>query len=143
DSPVRDEVVINDRWGSDTRHKHGGYWTTEYTAGMSGIDHPWEENRGMGVSYGYNRAEDLSVYHTGRELVFILVDTVSRGAILPHWLGHSLVIKDLNAAKSVALLGSPTLVKFKAMKSGLAIELPDLPEDLRAQPAWALKIALN
>jgi len=38
-------VVINDRWGSDTRHKHGGYWTTEYTAGMSGIDHPWEENR--------------------------------------------------------------------------------------------------
>src|SRR2546429_939486 len=40
------------------------------------IDHPWEENRGMGVSYGYNRAEDVSVYHTGRELVFILVDTV-------------------------------------------------------------------
>jgi len=32
---------------------------------MSGIDHPWEENRGMGVSYGYNRAEDLNVYHTG------------------------------------------------------------------------------
>ncbi len=59
ESPVKDEVVINDRWGGDTRHKHGGYWTTEYTAGMSGIDHPWEENRGMGVSYGYNRAEDL------------------------------------------------------------------------------------
>src|SRR5437016_11810580 len=82
DSPAKDEVVINDRWGSDTRHKHGGYWTTEYTAGMSGIDHPWEENRGMGVSYGYNRAEDVSVYHTGRELVFILVDTVSRGGNL-------------------------------------------------------------
>lgn len=82
DSPVKDEVVINDRWGSDTRHKHGGYWTTEYTAGMSGIDHPWEENRGMGVSYGYNRAEDLNVYHTGRDLIFILVDTVSRGGNL-------------------------------------------------------------
>src|SRR5437879_11700385 len=49
---------------------------------MSGIDHPWEESRGMGVSYGYNRAEDLNVYHTGRELVFILVDTVSRGGNL-------------------------------------------------------------
>ena len=48
DSPVKDEVVINDRWGSDTRHKHGGYWTTEYTAGMSGSDHAWEESRGMG-----------------------------------------------------------------------------------------------
>ena len=41
----------------DTRHKHGGYWTTEYTAGMSSGDHPWEESRGMGFSYGYNRAE--------------------------------------------------------------------------------------
>src|SRR6478752_4698471 len=82
ESPVKDEVVVDDRWGSDTRHKHGGYWTTEYTAGMSGIDHPWEESRGMGVSYGYNRAEDLNVYHTGRELVFILVDTVSRGGNL-------------------------------------------------------------
>ncbi len=49
ESPVKDEVVINDRWGRDTRHKHGGYWTTEYTAGMSGIDHPWEESRGHGL----------------------------------------------------------------------------------------------
>ena len=67
--------MINDRWGSDTRHKHGGYWTTEYTAGMSGMDHPWEESRGMGFSYGYNRAERLQDYHTGRELVIMLVDT--------------------------------------------------------------------
>src|SRR4029453_15446333 len=29
------EGFTNDRGGSDTRHKHGGYWTTEYTAGMS------------------------------------------------------------------------------------------------------------
>src|SRR5205814_4877670 len=77
-----EKVVINTGWGSNPRHKHGGYWTTEYTAGMSGIDHPWEESRGMGVSYGYNRAEDLNIYHTGRELVFILVDTVSRGGNL-------------------------------------------------------------
>jgi alpha-L-fucosidase len=82
DSPVKEEIVIDDRWGSDTRHKHGGYWTTEYTAGMSGVDHPWEESRGMGVSYGYNRAEDLKIYHTSRDLVFMLVDTVSRGGNL-------------------------------------------------------------
>jgi alpha-L-fucosidase len=81
-SPVKDDVVINDRWGSDTRHKHGGYWTTEYTAGMSGIDHPWEENRGMGYSYGYNRAEQLLDYRTGRELVIMLTDIVSRGGNL-------------------------------------------------------------
>lgn len=29
DSPVKDEIVVDDRWGKDTRHKHGGYWTTE------------------------------------------------------------------------------------------------------------------
>ncbi len=82
ESPVKDEVVINDRWGSDSRHKHGGYWTTEYTPGMSGLDHPWEESRGMGFSYGYNRAERLDHYRTGRELVIMLVDLVSRGGNL-------------------------------------------------------------
>lgn len=236
DSPVKDEIVINDRWGSDTRHKHGGYWTTEYTAGMSGIDHPWEENRGMGVSYGYNRAEDLNVYHTGRDLIFILVDTVSRGgnllldigpradgtiplimeqrlkeigdwlkvngeaiygtkpwrntrqwtageipkveynkefssaydvtklieessdgkasietfftakgsdvyAILPHWSRRTLVLKDLKHAKAVTLLGSSTPLTFRSSKGGLKIDLPELSENPRAQPAWVLKIA--
>jgi alpha-L-fucosidase len=82
DSPVKDEVVVNDRWGKETRHLHGGYWTTEYTAGMSGLDHPWEESRGMGFSYGYNRDESLADYHSGRELVMMLVDIVSRGGNL-------------------------------------------------------------
>jgi alpha-L-fucosidase len=236
ESPVKDEVVINDRWGSDTRHKHGGYWTTEYTAGMSGIDHPWEENRGMGVSYGYNRAEGLNVYHTTRELVIILVDTVSRGgnllldigpkadgtipvimeerltemgnwlkingeaiygtkpwkatrqwsagevpkveynkeyssaydvtklieksqpgkahievffaakdknlyAILPDWSGHSLLLKDVTQAKSVHLLGAAMPLKFKVSNSGTLVELPELPEELRQQPAWALRVS--
>jgi alpha-L-fucosidase len=82
ESPVKNDIVINDRWGKDSRHKHGGYWTTEYTPGMSGSDHPWEESRGMGFSYGYNRAERAQHYHTGRELVIMLVDLVSRGGNL-------------------------------------------------------------
>jgi alpha-L-fucosidase len=82
DSPVKDKVVVNDRWGKETKHKHGGYWTTEYTAGMSGMEHPWEESRGMGFSYGYNRDEELKDYHTGRQLVLMLVDIVSRGGNL-------------------------------------------------------------
>ena len=46
---------------------------------MSGMEHPWEESRGMGFSYGYNRAERLEHYHSGRELVILLADIVSRG----------------------------------------------------------------
>ncbi len=82
ESPVRDKVVINDRWGKETRHKHGGYFTTEYTSGMEQAAHPWEESRGMGFSYGYNRAEKISDYHSGRELLLMLIDIVSRGGNL-------------------------------------------------------------
>lgn len=82
DSPVKDDVVINDRWGKETRHHHGGYYTTEYTAGLEGSDHPWEESRGMGRSYGYNRVERLADYRTEQELILMLVDLVSRGGNL-------------------------------------------------------------
>jgi alpha-L-fucosidase len=82
ESAVRDDVVINDRWGKETRHKHGGYWTTEYTAGLADSNHPWEESRGMAHSYGYNRAERATDYRTERELILMLVDLVSRGGNL-------------------------------------------------------------
>ncbi len=82
ESPVADSVVIDDRWGKDTRHKHGGYYTTEYTSGMQQSGHPWEESRGMGFSYGYNRNETLTDYHTERQLVLMLIDIVSRGGNL-------------------------------------------------------------
>jgi alpha-L-fucosidase len=82
ESPSRNDVVINDRWGKETRHKHGGYYTTEYAAGMQDDAHAWEESRGMAYSYGYNRAERVDDYKTGREMIFVLVDLVSRGGNL-------------------------------------------------------------
>jgi alpha-L-fucosidase len=82
ESPVRDTVVVDDRWGKDTRHKHGGYYTTEYTSGLQQAAHVWEENRGMGYSYGYNRMETVADYRTGRELLLMLIDIVSRGGNL-------------------------------------------------------------
>jgi len=78
-SPCKEYVVVNDRWGKDCRHKHGGYYTTEYAAGMKDASHPWEESRGMAHSYGYNRAENLDDYKTGREFIMVLCDLVSRG----------------------------------------------------------------
>ena len=79
DSPCKDEVVVDDRWGKETRHKHGTYFTTEYGAGLANDQHPWEENRGMGYSYGWNRAENINDYKSARELIFVLIDLVSRG----------------------------------------------------------------
>lgn len=82
ESPVADSVVIDDRWGKETRHQHGGYYTTEYTSGMQQSGHAWEESRGMGFSYGYNRNETLTDYHTDRQLLLMLIDIVSRGGNL-------------------------------------------------------------
>lgn len=81
-SPNMEALVINDRWGSDSRHKHGGFYTTEYGSGLDDDTHPWEENRGMAYSYGYNRAERLKDYRTPNELILMLVDIVSRGGSL-------------------------------------------------------------
>jgi len=82
ESPSRDHVVINDRWGKDCRHKHGGYWTTEYAAGLKDGSRPWEESRGMAHSYGLNRAERIDDYKTAREFILVLIDLVSRGGNL-------------------------------------------------------------
>jgi alpha-L-fucosidase len=69
ESPVRDDVVVNDRWGKETRSVHGGIYTTEYDLVHEGVmtgvmEHPWEECRGIGGSFGYNRNENLSDYST-------------------------------------------------------------------------------
>lgn len=82
ESPSRDGLIVNDRLGKGARHKHGGYFTTEYGAGLPNADHPWEENRGMGFSYGFNQAEQATDYKTGRELILLVADLVSRGGNL-------------------------------------------------------------
>lgn len=82
DSPVAAKVVANDRWGGESRHRHGGYYTTEYGAGLPGATHAWEENRGLGHSYGFNRNESIEDYATGERLLLTLIDTVSRGGNL-------------------------------------------------------------
>ena len=88
ESPVKQSIVVNDRWGSETRSKHGGIFTTEYglvgdQQGISeAIIHPWEECRGIGTSFGYNRTEGLSDYSSAEDLIKLLVSTVSKGGNL-------------------------------------------------------------
>ena len=79
ESAVRDKVVTYDRWGAGIRFKHGGVFTPEYQPDISFEDHYWEESRGMGYSYGYNRNEDAWDYNTAEAMVMQLVDKVSGG----------------------------------------------------------------
>ena len=84
--PASDEVVIDDRWGKDTRSHHGGYYTTEY--GEVGGDtklnaaRKFEECRGIGASFGYNRNETIDDYASAYGLVCVLVNLVSKGGNL-------------------------------------------------------------
>jgi alpha-L-fucosidase len=88
ESPVKNNIVVNDRWGKETRAKHGGYYTTEYDLvhDKKGIDkavtHPWEECRGIGTSFGYNRIEDLDNYMSSKALIDLLIEKVSSGGNL-------------------------------------------------------------
>ena len=77
-----DAVVVNDRWGKGTRGRLGDFLTTEYGHGSRGEGKPWEECRGIGASFGYNRNERIEDYRTPEELVRILVDTASAGGNL-------------------------------------------------------------
>lgn len=89
ESPVKNSIVVNDRWGNDTKSKHGSFMTSEYGHGgadntetSGGFARPWEECRGMGESFGYNRNENLEVYRTSEELVHQFIDIVARGGNL-------------------------------------------------------------
>lgn len=87
-SSVRDEIVINDRWGKETRGVDGGFYTSEYGKyrgkgfEKAQLVHKWEEDQGIGKSFGYNRNEDADDYKTPQQLIALLVNSVSQGGNL-------------------------------------------------------------
>jgi alpha-L-fucosidase len=85
-SSAPDDVVTNDRWGNDTRSRHGDFFTTEYGKygrnTQESVGHVWEECRGIGASFGYNRNERIADYLSAEQLIQLLVNTVSEGGNL-------------------------------------------------------------
>ncbi|KAL0961738.1 hypothetical protein UPYG_G00331090 [Umbra pygmaea] len=81
DSPVKDVVVTNDRWGAGCNCKHGGYYNCEdkYTPGEL-PKHKWEKCQSVDTqSWGYRRNIRLSELMDLPSIVQDLVKTVSMG----------------------------------------------------------------
>lgn len=86
ESPVKDFIVPNDRWGKETRGHLGGNFTTEYGYIEEGkkiedieLDRPFEECRGIGKSFGLNRIETTEDYLSPKELIEMLAELVAKG----------------------------------------------------------------
>jgi alpha-L-fucosidase len=71
------EVLVNDRLGQ-VRSQHGDFYTAEYDYNSDqGIEHKWENTRGCGASFGFNRNEPPEDYMTAPELLELLVKSVA------------------------------------------------------------------
>jgi alpha-L-fucosidase len=89
ESSVKDFIVPNDRWGKETRGRLGGNFTSEYgmIEGGRSIEEledkrVFEECRGIGASFGFNRIEEAEDYLSAEDLIEMLVDLVSAGGNL-------------------------------------------------------------
>ncbi|KAL4234690.1 Tissue alpha-L-fucosidase [Mactra antiquata] len=81
ESPVKDTVVTNDRWGNGVMCHHGGYYTCSdrYNPGKL-QPRKWENAMTIDKqSWGYRRNANLSDMLTMEELIATLVETVSCG----------------------------------------------------------------
>lgn len=81
DSPCGRYVVTNDRWGK-VRGRHGDVFSSEYGGGNFPPTHPWQEDRGIGHSYGYNRNEGIDDYDSEYRLIQMLSRVCGNGGNL-------------------------------------------------------------
>jgi hypothetical protein len=64
-------------------------------------------------------------------------------AILPRWPGSRFTVKDFDGTglKSATLLGVAEPLRFQSQGKAVVIDLPEIPEELMAQPAWVVKLS--
>lgn len=78
----RKEVVVNDRYGIDSRQIWGDFNTSEFDEGEKTLGKPWEECRPVGESYGYYMYDNDSTVLSARELIYLFVRIVSKNGNL-------------------------------------------------------------
>ncbi|CAG2163793.1 unnamed protein product [Oppiella nova] len=81
DSPVKDTIVVNDRWGSGTGGKHGDFFNYQdkYNPGVL-QKHKWENAMTIDKhSWGYRRNANSTDYLSTHDLLQTLAQTISCG----------------------------------------------------------------
>ncbi|KAK5577881.1 hypothetical protein RB653_002829 [Dictyostelium firmibasis] len=80
ESPVKDTVLVNDRWGKETRGVDGGFFTggDHWQPGHL-VSHKWENCETIGYSYGYDENEPATAYQNSTVLIQEFVETVACG----------------------------------------------------------------
>lgn len=79
DSPVKDSVLVNDRWGINIPCKHGDFYNCKdrYNPGVL-LPHKWENAMTLDhKSWGYRRLMNINDVLSVDELITTLVQTVS------------------------------------------------------------------
>ncbi|KAE8624651.1 hypothetical protein XENTR_v10006013 [Xenopus tropicalis] len=81
DSPVKDNIVVNDRWGSNCSCYHGGYYNCADKFTPSSLPtHKWEKCTSVDTySWGYRRNMQVNQIMSERNIIAELVETVSFG----------------------------------------------------------------
>jgi alpha-L-fucosidase len=76
--------VVDDRFtpGRPPAETHFDFETAEYTSRTEISLRKWEANRGVGQSFGYNRAEGEADTISSRDLIHLFVDIVSKNGNL-------------------------------------------------------------
>ncbi|MDR1130271.1 MAG: alpha-L-fucosidase [Prevotellaceae bacterium] len=79
----RKEVALNDRSGR-ARHKVGDFFCSEYHSVPDEMKmmHPWEENRGISQSFGYNWQDTEENVLSADEFIDLFIRTVSENGNL-------------------------------------------------------------
>jgi alpha-L-fucosidase len=79
----RKEVALNDRIGK-ARFKLGDFFCSEYHGLPQGYEfkHPWEENRGISQSFGYNREDTEENVLSAKDFIHMFIRTVSENGNL-------------------------------------------------------------
>ncbi|MCE5249435.1 alpha-L-fucosidase [bacterium] len=75
------DVLVNDRFGKDSRGHHGDVYNVEYHYGTETeglLTHKWSYWRGVGNTFGYNRDMNPEDCLTVRELIHMVVNGVSK-----------------------------------------------------------------